>query len=191
MGFSLIIAICAMGFIGLNSKNSTALELNPEDQYTKALLLKVEGIDGTSQFAFADREHDIISFTWGASTYLGGARTEQYRSTSSAELGELFIVRVVDKASPKFFEYLVKGTHIPEVQLTYYISNGPYFKYTLTQVMVASIFDGGSIDSELLPLESISFTYGRFKYTAWEYDNQGSSKGSVEFCWDVASNSGC
>ena len=108
---------------------------------------------------------------------------------STGKLGDFTIVKQVDKASTKLSLAAAKGTLIPEVKLELCHATGDkskYMEYLLTDVVVVSVrVNGQTAGSESLPLEEVSFRYGKIDWTYTEYDNKGKKKGDIKANWDV------
>jgi hypothetical protein len=79
---------------------------------------------------------------------------------------DLVVTKYIDKASPKLFQKVSNGTHIPKVTIQLEKTGKVYLKYTLTNVLISSIQSGGAGGSA--PRENVTFTYGALKiqYTA-------------------------
>jgi type VI secretion system secreted protein Hcp len=105
---------------------------------------------------------DILSFSWGASqtaTYQAGASGKEARA-GRANLGDLTIMKVLDKTSPALFDHCVTGNVLPKIDLFYDKpvgdSQADYFKIELTDALITSIQLSGSNEN---PTESVSFAY--------------------------------
>lgn len=156
--------------------------------------LKVKGIAGESK----DDAHadwiEILSYSHGvnqptsASPSSGGGATSERCNHS-----DFSIVKAIDKASVPLVLACCDGTHLGEVLLELCRSGGnkeKYMTYKLTNVVVSNVRPGGaSAGGETLPLEEISFNYGKIE---WEYKQQkrddGTVAGSVAGGWDLQLN---
>jgi type VI secretion system secreted protein Hcp len=105
---------------------------------------------------------DILSFSWGASqtaTYQSGASGKEAKA-GRANLGDLTIMKVLDKTSPLLFDHCVTGNILPKIDLFYDKPVGDkqddYFKIELTDALITSIQLSGSSEN---PVESVSFAY--------------------------------
>src|SRR5579864_7155946 len=92
--------------------------------------LKIDGIPGES----LDDKHkdwiEILSFNHGlhqpssaTGSSAGGATTER------VNVSDFSVVKHLDKASPKLYESLCKGTHIPNVVIEFCRAGGDKLKY--------------------------------------------------------------
>jgi type VI secretion system secreted protein Hcp len=156
--------------------------------------LKIDGVPGES----LDDKHkdwiEILSFSHGISqpasmtaSSVGGATAER------VNMGDFSIVKFVDKASPKLHEQCCSGKHIKDVTIELCRAGGDKLKYMevkLEQVIISSVNAGGtSQGSGGFPTESVSFNFGKVK---WTYTQQkrddGSGGGNVAGGWDLIAN---
>ncbi len=158
--------------------------------------LKIDGIPGES----TDSKHkdwlEVLSFSWGVSQPASGsASSGGGRSAERANFSDFSIVKTLDKASPKLALFCAKGEHIKEITLTLNRASGDkqkYMEYKLSDAIVSSVSPGGSSQGgDTLPLESVSFNYGKVELTYTETDHAtGKPKGDIKTHWDLKQNSG-
>jgi len=153
--------------------------------------LKIDGIPGES----TDDKHkdwiEILSYNFGmnqpssaTASSAGGASTER------VNVHDLTIVKHIDKASPKLYELCCSGKHIANVTVELCRAGGDKVKYMevkLEQVIISSAQPGGSAQGpDALPSETISFNFGKAK---WTYTQQkradGSGGGNVTAKYDL------
>lgn len=156
--------------------------------------IKIDGIPGES----TDDKHkdwiEILSFSHGLSqpssataSSAGGGTTER------VDHSDFQIVKNLDKASPKLYELCCTGKHVANVTLELCRAGGDKLKYMevkMEQVIISSVHPGGSSKGDdNLPTESVSFNYGKIK---WTYTQQkradGSGGGNVTGGWDLTAN---
>ncbi len=156
--------------------------------------IKIDGIPGES----TDDKHkdwiEVLSFNFGihqpahaTASSAGGATSER------VNVQDLSVVKHVDKASPKLYEQSCSGKHIKDVTLELCRAGGDKLKYLevkMEQVIISSVNPGGnSGGSDGFPSESVSFNFGKIK---WTYTQQkradGSGGGNVTGGWDLTSN---
>jgi type VI secretion system secreted protein Hcp len=157
--------------------------------------LKISDIPGES----TDDKHkdwiEVLSYAHGLS------QPATTRSTAGAASGErcnhqdFSVVKVLDKASAKLALFCCNGKHIPSVKLELCRATGDktkYMEYLMTDVIVSSVRPGGSSHGgENLPLEEVSFNYGKIEWTYTETDHgTGKPKGDVKANWDLKANKG-
>lgn len=156
--------------------------------------LKVSDIPGES----TDDKHkdwiEILSFNSGVSQRASGsASSGGGASAERADFQDFSIVKALDKASPKLAVACADGTHIKEVVLELCRAGGDklkYMEYKLSNCIVSSVSPGGSAQGgETLPLEEVSFNFGKIE---WTYVQQkradGSGGGNVAGGWDLMLN---
>ncbi len=156
--------------------------------------LKIEGIPGES----TDDKHkewiEILSYNLsvmqrpsGSASTAGGASSER------ANFSDFNIVKALDKASPKLFEACATGRHIPTVTLELCRAGGDklkYMEYKLSNVIISMNRPGGASHAdESLPLEEISFNYGKIEL-AYTQQNRadGSGGGQIAAGWNLETN---
>jgi type VI secretion system secreted protein Hcp len=158
--------------------------------------LKIDGIPGESQDAKHKDWIEVLSYSHGisqpasASRSSGGARTAE-----RCDHSDFSIVKTLDKASPKLALFCCNGSHIKEVKMELCRATGdkqPYMKYLLNDVIVSNYRPGGSAQGgEALPMEEVSFNYGKIEWTYTATDHKtGKPAGDVKAHWDLIANKG-
>ncbi len=158
--------------------------------------LKVDQVPGES----SDHKHkdwiEILSFHWGVSQPASGsASTAGGRSAERCNHTDFSVVKTLDKATAKLFLACCKGTHIKEVTIELCRAaddKQKYMEYKLSDVIVSGVRPGGSSQGgETLPLEEVSFNYGKIELKYTETDHKtGKPKGDVMANWDLTANKG-
>lgn len=131
--------------------------------------------------------HSISQPRTATKSSTGGAASER------CDHGEFVIVKQLDKASPKLYEYCSSGKHLKEVLLEVCRAGGDklkYFEVKMEEVLISSVAPGGSAKgSDNVPTEEVRFDYGKIK---WTYTQQkradGSGGGNVAGGWDLIAN---
>lgn len=158
--------------------------------------LKIDVIPGES----TDDKHkdwiEVLSYSCGVSQPASGSSsTAGGRSAERCNHNDFSVVKALDKASPKLFLACCNGTHIKEVKIELCRAAGDktkYMEYKLSDVIVSSYRPGGSAQGgETLPLEEVSFNYGKIElsYTATDHKT-GKPAGDVKANWDLTANKG-
>jgi type VI secretion system secreted protein Hcp len=156
--------------------------------------IKIDGIPGES----TDDKHkdwiEILSFDFGmeqpssaTDSSAGGGTTER------VNMEDMNIVKHLDKASPKIYEFCCNGKHIKDVTLELCRAGGDKVKYLevkMEQVVISKSHPGGnSLASDGFPTEAVSFNFGKVK---WTYTQQkradGAGGGNVSGGWDLTAN---
>jgi type VI secretion system secreted protein Hcp len=157
--------------------------------------LKIASIPGES----TDEKHkewiELLSFHHGVSQPADGSASGGQRGHGRCDHQDLTIVKEMDKASPKLFLACCKGDALSEVIIELCRSSGDkqkFMAYKLTDVMVRSVRPGGSSkDGNGVPLEEVSFAYGKIEEEYVEFDhNTKKPKGSIKAHWSVVENKG-
>ena len=112
-----------------------------------------------------------------------GAKDQQ-RTKGETVLGDVVVVRQMDKSSPKLMEACANGTFFDEVQIhlatTVKNRQEPYLKYKLHNVIVTSYSFHGLASDELPPTEEVTFNYTKANWIYVIVDPQtGDVKGNV------------
>jgi len=174
--------------------NLGALAVAPAPQPTAFdCFLKIDGVPGES----TDDKHkdwiDVLSYFHGITNTAAGVGGAAARPTFE----DFSITKRLDKSSPKLALYCCKGQgqRIKEVTLELfktYPGTGPnrFMKYVLSDVIVTSFSPSGTTSGETLPLEEVSFNYGKIEWTYTERDSAGNAKGDVKASWDITANKG-
>src|SRR5262249_51821707 len=156
--------------------------------------IKLDGIPGES----TDDKHkewiEVLSFNHGitqpvsaTASSAGGAPSERCQHQ------DFVIVKYLDKASPKLYEFCSTGQPIKEITLELCRAGGDKLKYMevkMEEAIVSHVAPGGNGKAgDNLPTESVSFNYGRIK---WTYTQQkrpdGTGGGNVTGGWDLTAN---
>ncbi len=112
-----------------------------------------------------------------------GAKDHQ-RTKGETTLGDIAVMRELDKSSTKLQEACANGTFFPEVEIHFCSTVGnkqePYLKYKLHNVIVSSYSFQGMATGDPLPSESITLGYTEVEWTYVTLDpNNGKPVGNV------------
>lgn len=157
------------------------------------MFLKIEGIDGESTDDKHKKEIEVLSFSWGVSQHRSAsASSAGSLSAQRADFSDFSIVKAIDAASPKLLLACCDGTHLKSVRLELCRAGGDkqaYMEYKFTDVLVTSFRPGGRHESETLPLEEVSFAFGKaeWAYTQTKVEG-GRAAGRVPAGWDLKAN---
>jgi type VI secretion system secreted protein Hcp len=156
--------------------------------------LKIDGVPGES----TDDKHkqwiEILSYSHGVSQMAAGSRsTGGAASGGRCDHQDFSITKAMDKASPPLNATCCDGKHIKKIILDLCRATGDkqeYMKYTLEDVIVSSVSVGASSGGDL-PIESVTFNYGKINWVYTETDHEtGKKKGEVKKWWDLVKNIG-
>jgi type VI secretion system secreted protein Hcp len=109
---------------------------------------------------------------------------DQQRTQGSTSLGDVILVRELDKSSTKLHEACANGTFFPEVEIhlcaTVKNKQEPYLIYKMKNVIVTSYSFHGNASGSPLPTEQVSlgFTEVEWNYIVLDPET-GDKKGNV------------
>jgi type VI secretion system secreted protein Hcp len=112
-----------------------------------------------------------------------GARDQQ-RARGETTLGDIVVVRELDKSSTKLQEACATGEFYSEVQIDLCTqvkgTAEPYLTYKLKNVIVTSYTFNGNASGDPVPTEEITLNATKAEWTYVEMDTEtGSKKGNV------------
>jgi len=123
-----------------------------------------------------------------------GAKDQQ-RTKGETTLGDIVMVRQLDKSSTKLQEACANGTFYPTVEIHFCSTLGnkqePYLKYVLSDVVVTSYSFHGSASGDPLPSEEVTLGFTNVQWTYIVLDPKtGKSQGSVPGQYNPGKGSG-
>ena len=176
-----ILIIAILGFTIIASTSSQAFAASD-------YFLKIEGVPGESSDDKHRGEIEVESWSFGASQS-GSMAMGGGGGAGKVSMQDLTISKYIDKSSPKIFEALATGKHLPEIKLVLRSGSSQveYLTWTLKDVVITNYSTGGN-SGEDRPMESISFNFAQIKMSYVEQDAKGSTGAAVEFGWDIKAN---
>jgi type VI secretion system secreted protein Hcp len=146
--------------------------------------LKIDAIDGESQDANYKNQIQLHSFSWGGAQHSTVAGTGG-SGAGKVSLSDFSIMKTLDKASPKLFQAMTKGTHVATAQLTACKSAGasggkPFLTLKFKELFVTSQQLSGASE---VPSESVTFTYNEITMEYFVQDEKGNltSTGAITY----------
>jgi type VI secretion system secreted protein Hcp len=155
------------------------------------MFCKIEGVDGESTDAKHDKWIEIFSYNHSVAQPVTGISSTGGQTSGKADFGHFGMTKLLDNATPDLNIKCAKGEHIPKVEVELCLATGDkhtFMKYTLENVIVASVVPGGSSSDDIRPQEMVEFAYGKVK---WEYtpiDNTGASGSTTDRTWNLETN---
>ena len=120
-----------------------------------------------------------------------GAKDSQ-RTQGETTLGDIVIIRTLDKSTPKLAEACCTGANLDEVKVEICRGTGTKQKYAelvLTGCIVSEYQLSGQGGETGLPMEVVAFNYGKIVWTYIETDRTtGLPLGRVNAGWNRVSN---
>jgi type VI secretion system secreted protein Hcp len=138
--------------------------------------LKLDGIEGGSQDAFHKGEIEVLSFSWGDTVQ--NARNAANNAGQGAGRGSrglnFTFVKNYDKASPMLFLKACQGSTIATGVLscrkagsdqTRDAAAQEFLKFTLSDILITSIVDGGQSQTDPGPMDQITLNFLKYELT--------------------------
>jgi type VI secretion system secreted protein Hcp len=127
--------------------------------------LKIDGIHGESADVSHKDEIDVLSWSWGVSTAVGGSGGG---GAGKPAFQDFHFVSRISKASPMLFLACASGTHHKTAALSGVRTAGKsksaeFLTYKLSDVVVTSDQHSGSDDG--VPIEQFSLNYSKIEVT--------------------------
>ena len=153
-------------------------------------ILKIEGVDGESNYQKAAGAIDIEAWNW-AEAQAGSHANGSGGGTGKVNMHDLHFTMKVNKASAKLALACASGEHLKKALLICRKAGKEQFEYlkiTLSDVLVSSFQMGGSSRANVVPLDQCSLNYAKIE---WEYRTQkqdGSLGPPIKTGWELKTN---
>lgn len=150
--------------------------------------LTLDGVTGESQRAGHEGEIELISFSFGAnnpsSIGIGSGG-----GTGTVSLSSFNVMKKTDASSVGMFRASCMGQHFPTAKATLYKSGGEeplqYLVFDFEEVYVDNIQWSGSEGGDNVPMEAVSFSFGKVTITYTQQNPDGTAGGDFQGSWDV------
>ena len=150
--------------------------------------LTMEGVSGESQRSGHEGEIELISFSFGASNP-SSVGIGSGGGTGTVSLSSFNIMKKTDGASAEIFQHCCLGEHFPTAVISLYKSGGTaplmYLMYEFEEAYVDNVQWSGAEGGDNVPMESISFSFGKVTITYTEQNPDGTAGGDHVGSWDV------
>ena len=139
---------------------------------------------------------EISGFSHGLTQQAIGGRSNEGGAYQSEVNHEPFtITKPLDSASPKLYEALHNGMHIPKVivELTRPTGKAPmvYQRYTMEKVALSTVHTAADSQGDSsFPSEVIGMTYTTMQWEYTKQDDTGAAKGTVATKVNLAKGAG-
>ena len=174
-----------LGLVAIGAIALTLTLVGASEEAEAAAYLKFEGIEGESTDKGHEKWIDVLSFSHTMYTPQTSTTSGTSSQRGNVVIEDITVTKELDKSTPKISEKLLAGEVIPKLELELTSSSGTYLRYELNKVMITSYSISGSGQSGDLPTESITLNFEKIKVSYTEFDSSGSSKGKVEYGWDL------
>ena len=148
--------------------------------------LKIQGVDGESKAEGHTGEIQLESWSFGETqqgsfAYGGGG------GAGKVQMQDFHFTMLANKASPKLFLACANGEHIPQGILTARKAGKEqrdFLKWTFSDLLISSYQTGGQASGDI-PVESISFNFGKCEIEYREQQADGTLAGPVRAQYDL------
>ena len=104
-------------------------------------------------------------------------------------LSSFNVMKKTDAASAEIFQHCATGNHFPTAVFSLYKSGGTtpllYLKYEFEEVYIDDVNWSGAEGGDNIPMESVSFSFGKVTITYTEQNPDGTAGGDHVGSWDV------
>lgn len=140
--------------------------------------MQISTIDGESTDDKHSKWIEVFSFSHGVSQQGSGAVSGgASRVAGKVDIQDFTITKRMDISSPYLNKNCCLGKHLDKAVIEVCKSTGQnkevFAKYTFENVVISSVNIGGGQGQEM-PVETVSFTFGKVK---WEYNHLGNTTG--------------
>lgn len=152
------------------------------------MYLKLDSIQGEATAKGYDNQIEVLSWSWGL-TQSGSAHHGSGTGTAGVTVGDVSVVKFVDKSTPNLMKLCCQGTFFKEATLTVCkagTSPVPYLTLTLQDGLVSSLNSGGIGPEERL-IETVSFNFKIFK-VKYKTQKDGQAGPEIPAGWDIPKN---
>jgi len=150
--------------------------------------LTLEGVSGESQRAGHEGEIELISFSFGASNP-SSIGIGSGGGTGKVTLSSFNVMKKTDASSVGMFRASCNGQHFPTAKATLYKSGGDtalqYLLFEFEEVYVDNIQWSGAEGGDNVPMESVSFSFGKVTITYTQQNPDGTAGGDFQGSWDI------
>lgn len=150
--------------------------------------MSVDGVESEATRKGFEGQIELISFSWGAtnptSIGVGGGG-----GSGKVNVSSFNFMKKTDAASPILFQACCDGTHFPKASVTLHKAGGKeavdYLKYEFETVFVESMQWSGSSGGDDVPMESVSFAFGKVEMTYTKQNPDGTKGSPIVAKWDL------
>lgn len=154
------------------------------------IMLKITGVEGTSQITGYEKQIEVLSYSHGVSMQVTGDVTNTERTSGRPMHQDFHLTKYLDQSSPKLNQKCCEATNLGQVIITIGRNDAgallPLIIYTLENVVISSVSVGGGGGDK--PVESVSLNYGAIKWDYTAQKEENGQAGTVSGGWDVSAN---
>jgi type VI secretion system secreted protein Hcp len=151
--------------------------------------LKIEGVDGEATAKGFEKCIEILSCSFGGTAPTSAGPGTGGLSSSRVSLSSFNFMSMLDASTPKLFQFMCDGTHIPKVVLSIRKQTGsqqePYLIYTMSDAMIESQQISSSNGGDDRPSVSFSIVFAKIEMEYKTQEKDGKLKTAGQALWDV------
>jgi type VI secretion system secreted protein Hcp len=157
--------------------------------------VKFDGLNGESTDTGHNNWMDVQSVSSAIHRSIPSGAKDHQRFKGETSLGDIQLVRQLDKASPKIQQACATGKVFATVEIELCttkegVGEEPYLNYKLYDVILSSYDFHGDSSGNPLPFEQVSLNYSKVEWTYKTSNKDGSSGGDVLAGYDLGKNEG-
>ncbi len=154
------------------------------------ILLKINGVDGSSTLAKFEKQIECDSWSFGVAQPTSGSKSGSERNAANPIFSDITLTKEADISSTALFRLCSTADEIDKVELTILrkadAENKPLVVIQLEKVIFSNYMISSSGISR--PVETISLNFVKVKMVYHHQDNDGKVTGSTDFAYDLALN---
>lgn len=160
--------------------------------------LFINTVDGESTADFPTKPNglssvpmELMSYSFGASNPTTIGTQGGGSSAGKVSISSFNVMKRSDKASPLLFQACCNGEHYDKASVVLRKAGGAankqqiFVQYDFEEVFVESIQWSGSGGGDDVPMESVSFSFGKVAITYFGQDKTGKVAKQNEAAWDL------
>jgi type VI secretion system secreted protein Hcp len=156
-----------------------------EQKGTVDSFLKLDGIQGDATADGHTNEIELTGWHFGGTNAGGFGVSGPGGGAGKVQVNDFVFTMHADKSSPKLFEAMASGKHIPNATLSVRKAGGSaidFLKVNLTNILVSSFHTSGN---GLLPGIEVALNFAKIEMEFKTQNNDGTAGGSVKAGFDL------
>ena len=152
------------------------------------MFLHIPEIEGESTSINHSGHIDVFHWAWGVSQH-GSLHRGGNQGASQADVSDVSVTKFLDKATPNLYYACVQGKCFPYFEIFNQKAGGDalaYYVLKFEKCIITSV--SGDYRDDDPVLESISFSFEKFKITYNTQLPDGSLGPAIEANWDIRAN---
>ncbi|GBC62143.1 type VI secretion system tube protein Hcp [Desulfonema ishimotonii] len=155
------------------------------------MYLKLEGIDGEATDVNHDKWIEILNWSHSFNQPTTPVRASSGSTVEMCNHADMSVTKYLDVATDALLSHIWSGKQIPTAIIECFRADGQntpvkYLQIDMDKVIISNYsISGGQSD---LPVENLSLSYGKVKYTYTEYGKDGAAKGQKPVSHDLTTN---